>query len=297
MKIIFASNGDIGTELLKGLFVSNHEIVVVYTNEPIESGRKTIENPVYSFAKEKNIPIKSPKTFKNNDVRENFLEIKHDIVIVASYGFLLPEWFLNAGKFCAINLHPSSLPKYRGAAPVQRAIEHGEKSLNLCVIFMTKELDAGDILAKISIEIGESENAGDIFKKIDKHSSILILKALDLLEKNEIKSQKQEGDIVYAKKIDKSELFLDLQNLDVISAFNKIRAFSENGNCYILYKEERIKILTCDIKKVDVKPGLIGEIDEKFNIYLYGGILVPKIVQRQGKNAVKIEDFLRGWRP
>lgn len=291
------SNGDIGTGVINALLSSKHEIVAVYTNQPIEIKKnKIVENDVYKIAKNANLNIKSPKTFKNEDVKAEFLSIEHDIVVVASYGFMLPDYVLTSGKYTAINLHPSSLPKYRGAAPVQRAIENNENCIDVCGIFMTNKLDSGDIIYSAKLYIVESETAGDIFYKINSGiGGIVVLKSLDLIETNTLNPIKQnEKDSTYAKKIEKSELLINPDD-DVFTIYNKIRAFTENGYSYIEVAGEKIKILSASYKIVKHSEK-IGFIDNDFNIYCNNGFISPKILQKQGKNQVNIKDFLNGWR-
>jgi len=293
MKIIFASNGSIGLEPLKAV-AEVHEIVAVYTSEPFQNGKKTVENEIHEFARLNNIQIKTPATFKNTDVRDEFLGIEHDIVVVASYGFLLPDWFLESGKFRAINIHPSSLPRYRGAAPIQRAIENGDKNLDICIIEMTKELDAGRILASENIDILGEETAVEIFEKVNRKSPALLLKSLSLIESGGVDYKDQSGEPSYAKKIDKSELLLNFdKNVEVLA--NQIRAFNANGSCYFAYQGQRIKIHKSDFEFL-AHNFENGQIDDKFNIYCDSGYLKPQILQKEGKGRVKIDEFLNGLR-
>lgn len=293
MKIIFASNGSIGLAPLAEIS-KFHEIVAVYTSAPYQKGKKMIENKIHEFARMNNISIKKPSTFKNSDVKDEFLAIEHDIVIVASYGFLLPNWFLESGKFRAINIHPSSLPKYRGAAPIQRAIQNGDNNLDICIIEMTKDLDAGRVIVMDKIDILQEEAAVEIFEKVNQKSPELLMQSLALIESGTAIYQDQTGEPSYAKKIDKSELLLEF-NKDVEILANKIRAFNANGSCYFVHNDQRVKIHKSDfeIAEHDFNNGYI---DDKFNIYCQGGFLKPTILQKEGKAAVRIKEFLNGLR-
>ncbi|QED23098.1 methionyl-tRNA formyltransferase [Candidatus Deianiraea vastatrix] len=296
MKIVFASTGEIGSQILRGLVASCHEVVAVYTSPPKEAGRgqKFVYNPVWHVANEFKIPVYTPQNFKTEDVKDEFLKIEHDIAVVFSYGFLLPDWFI-FGKFQAINLHPSALPLYRGAAPVERCIENGDKYTEICTILMTKALDAGDIIEKMPINIDENWTSDDIFDQVKTHGAGIILKSLDKVKDANFATKPQESGHTYAKKIDKSELLLNLSD-SCIRNFNKIRAFTTHGYCYIVHSGERIKIISAKMEKCDVKSDKIATIGQNFELYCNDGVILPQIVQRQGKNQVKIDDFLRGWR-
>jgi len=297
MKIIFMSSGGIGVSVLNALLQSSHEVVAVYTNSAKNLGRgqQLTFSEIHNIAKDRNIKVCMPNSFKNEDVKSEFTQIEHDIVVVVSYGFILPN-FVIYGKYQAINLHPSNLPKWRGAAPIERCIENGDTYTEICTMFMTPELDAGNIIERFQIKIESKTTACDIYKIVYEKGGKMIISALDKIQKGECDAVLQNGDVLYAKKIQKSELELNLHEIDANMAYNKIRAFSNYGYSYIIYNNERIKIIAAEMENKNILQKDIGKIDENFNLYLKNGIIKPIIVQRQGKNQIKIEDFLRGWK-
>lgn len=294
LKIVFMSGDSFGVETLNELIKSDHKVVAVYTNPPVKSGRgnKIQKTEIHKISEDFGIKVITPNTFKDEGTRTEFLSIEHDIVVVVSYRFLLPEYVLR-GKFQAINLHPSSLPRWRGAAPIERCIEAGDESSEICIMFMDKKLDAGNVIKRYKFQIDEKMNSKDVYEYCSKRGAKMIIETLGQIENENLSEEVQsEEGLTYAKKIEKSELLLDL-NSDVLTLQNKIRAFISYGGCYLICNGERIKILqSC----YEICNSEIGKIDEKFNINCKNGILKPLLIQREGRDVVKIDDFLRGWK-
>lgn len=298
MKIIFMSSGGIGVEVFQRLLQSEHQIIAVYTNPPKPSDRgKLLKNTViHEIAIENNINVITPTSFKNDEIKKQFLQFNADLSIIVSYGKILPDYVINH-NYGAINLHPSKLPRWRGAAPVERAIEAGDNKFDICTMFLTKELDSGDIIERKSFKIDNNMNSDDLYKIIDNDGGEMILNAVTSIENNTVKRETQNSSgITYANKIEKHELEILPKIEDVVKIYNKIRAFVSYGGCYIMINNEKIKILSAEIEYTSVDTDKIGTVDSNFRIFCKNGIVLPKMVQRSGKKPVYIEDFLRGWR-
>ncbi len=292
------SSGGIGIPVLRAILGSAHKIIAVYTGAAKKSGRgmSLAENEISSIAKQHNLPVFTPISFKNDDTKLQFLNLNADLCVVVSYGLLLPDFVVN-NNLGAINLHPSALPRWRGAAPIERALEAGDLHSEICTMFLELGLDTGDVIERFSFNIPGDFTAEDVYNFVNFQGGDMILRAINAIENGTISREMQSNiGVTYAKKIDKSELEIDLESELVEKIFNKIRAFALCGGCFVEIQGERIKILRADIQKMAVNTEDIGRIDENFRMFCKDGIILPKVVQKSGKSAVNIEDFLRGWR-
>lgn len=301
MKIVFMGTSEFAVPTLeKLLFSTNHEILAVYTKEPSVSGRgnKLQISPIHDFANKNNLKIFTPKTLRETLIKKEFHDLNPDIAIVISYGLILPVEFLNIPKFGCFNVHPSKLPLYRGSAPLQRSIMNGEKESAVCVIKMDLGVDSGDIVNQEDFMIFDNENYQDISQKTAEIGASLINKTLNQIADKSIKFRKQNEKLAtFAKKIEKNECLIDWNN-SCEEIFNKIRGLNGNLDAHFIYNNEKIKILECAFfkdKNIDKK--LIGTIfDKDFSIVCGDGIIKPLKLQKQGKNPLKIHEFLNGFK-
>ena len=285
----------VASEYLQILLENNLNIIGVYTQPPRPKGRgMNIQNsPVHNEALKKKIPVFHPENFKDNENIELFRELNPDLVIVMAYGILLPNKILNLPTFGCINIHVSLLPRWRGAAPVEYFLLNGEKETGVTIFKLVDKLDAGPIISQVSILVDESLNKNELFKKLNNIGKELIIKILPNYFDNKIILKDQnEQEATYAAKINSKMTQINF-NENVKNVFNKIRAFSPKPGAWFLFNNERIKIISC--KKTIEKSIPSKIINEHFHIGCNDGIIVPIVIQREGKKPMEIKEFLRGF--
>lgn len=295
MKIVFMGTPDFSVPVLKAL-IEQHEVVAVYTRAPKESGRgkKINKTPVHLLAEEAGIPVHTPRTLKNDEELAILKSFRADIAIVAAYGLLLPQTVLDAFPKGCINVHASLLPRWRGAAPIQRAIEAGDAQSGISIMKMALTLDAGDVLSTAVVPITDGMTGGDLHDELSNVGAALLLQTLSRLDG--ITPIKQDETLVtYAEKLDKAECLLDF-SMDAKALINKIRAFSPYPATYFTYHGERFKIYQASIIDGVGAPGEI--LDGHSNLVIAvandKALKVQKI-QREGKRPMNIGDLLRGF--
>ena len=295
MKIVFMGTPDFSVPVLEKL-IDEHEVVAVYTRAPKESGRgkRINKTPVHVLAEAKGIEVRTPRTLRNSEEQDILRSYNADVAIVAAYGLLLPQEVLDMFPKGCINVHASLLPRWRGAAPIQRAIEYGDKESGISIMQMALELDAGDVLSKESGEISSSMTGGELHDKLSLVGANLLLDTLRKIE--DITPVKQDESLVtYASKLDKSECLI---NFDVESEelHNKIRAFNPYPAMYFIYNGERFKIFEIEIVEDSGKAGEI--LEGNCNLIIATKDKAVKVVkiQREGKQAMKIDELLRGFK-
>lgn len=294
MKIIFMGTPDFAVPALRRL-MSEHEVVAVYTREPKPSGRGNKLNftPIHLLAQECGIPVHTPKSLRAPEEQRIFAEYKADVAVIAAYGLILPLPILEACPLGCLNIHASLLPRWRGAAPIQRAVEAGDEKSGVTIMQMAEGLDTGDMLLKGEVEITPQTTGGEL------HDALAVLGA-DLIGQvlqnpSAYKPQKQDDALAcYAQKLDKSECKLDLlQDIDVI--YNKVRAFSPYPAVYFEHKGERFKVLEAEKSATVLPAGEIRQHGETLLLGCYGGSLLVKQIQRQGKRPMEVAELLRGY--
>ena len=285
----------VASEYLQILLGNNLNVVGVYTQPPRPKGRgMNVQNsPVHNEALKQKIPVFYPENFKDNENIKLFKELNPDLVIVMAYGNLLPNNILNLPTFGCINIHVSLLPRWRGAAPVEYALLNGEKQTGVTIFKLVDKLDAGPIISQVSILVDESLNKNELFKKLNNIGKESIIKILPNYFDNKIILKDQnEQDATYASKINPKMTQINF-NENVKNVFNKIRAFSPKPGAWFLFNNERIKIISC--KKTIEKSIPSKIINEHFHIGCNDGIIVPIVIQREGKKPMEINEFLRGF--
>ena len=262
-------------------------------------GKKLSNNIVYDYAVQNDISLKSiftPNSLKkNNEIIDILKQQNLDFIIVVAYGKIIPDEIIKLPKFNILNLHPSALPKYRGAAPIERAIENGEKEIDICIMKIDNGLDTGDIAVREKYVLDINKGANEIVPEVAMIGGRLMVKTIKMCVDNEVFFVKQEDDCVsYAKKIDKEELFIDLEDnsLDAEKVFNKIRAFNNSGCCYYVHNSQRVKIISCELMKTK---NLICGFERKTGFLLFkNGTIKPIFVQKEGKKPMTLKDYLNG---
>ena len=249
------------------LLAAQYNILAVYSQPPRPNGRgmKTIESPIQSIAKKLNLKTMTPHTLKSDDVFEEYKKLKPDVVVVVAYGLILPERYLKIPKFGCVNGHASNLPRWRGAAPIQRAIEAGDTTSGSCIMIMEKGMDTGPILLSKKINIENNDTSKSLHDKLSDLTAQLLEEALYKYTKGILLPQKQEIEgIKYAHKIKKIESEIDW-NLTAVEISNKVRAFFPFPGTFTNGPNGLIKIITTQSNNDvhDQPPGTILNIGKK----------------------------------
>ena len=295
MKIVFMGTPDFSVPVLEKL-IEKHDVVAVYTRAPKESGRgkRINKTPVHLLAESKGIEVRTPRTLRNAEEQDILRQYNADIAIVAAYGLLLPQEVLDMFPKGCVNVHASLLPRWRGAAPIQRVIEFGDKESGISIMQMALELDAGDVLSKESVEILPSMTGGELHDRLSDVGANLLIQTLDNLD-NIVPEPQDESLVTYASKLDKAECLI---NFDVNSQdlYNKIRAFNPYPAMYFIYNGERFKIFEIEIVEEKGTPGEILEGKNNLVVATKDKAIIVHKIQREGKQAMRIEELLRGFK-
>ena len=281
------------------LLANNHNILCAFSQPARPNGRgmKIKDSPVEKAAKDLNIQTLTPSSLKNDDVFSNFKELNPDIVVVVAYGLILPEKYLKIPKFGCINGHASLLPRWRGAAPIQRAIEAGDKKTGSCIMLMEKGMDTGPVILSRSIDICQSDNAQRIHDKLSNITAEILIDAIKGYTIGNIEPvpQKKIG-IKYANKIEKTEAEIDWEEGSK-EIYNKIRAFDPFPGTFTFLHNNLIKIVSSRLgnNTHESEPGTIIEVGKKI-IVACGKKTTLEIVslQKPGKKIISTIEFLNG---
>ena len=294
MKLVFMGTPNFSVPALKALAQSNHQICAVYSQPPRPAGRgkKLRLSDVHKEALDLGLTVHNPTSFKSDKDRTIFRKLKADIAIVVAYGLILPNQILSAPKFGCLNIHASLLPRWRGAAPIQRAIMEGDDETGVCIMKMEEGLDTGPILSSRKIQIKENDNAKILSERLSLVGSKLIVEVLDALSEFKAYSQSAAG-VTYARKIEKSETKIDW-SLPAKTINRKIRALSPFPGAWTEINGERIKLLASKVINKENEPGMI--LDTGFSIACGQKAVEITEAQRPGKSAQKSDVFLRGFR-
>lgn len=309
IKVAFFGSSDFSIPTLRTLIkTADIEVVAIITSPAVRKnrGKKIENNVVYDFAVNNGIDVDSvftPNRLKKNQEIVDILRQKNtDFIVVVSYGKIIPKSIIEVPRYEIINLHPSALPRFRGAAPIERAIESGDEETEICIMKVDEGLDTGDVLMRKKYIFGSQRHASEIIPEVAEIGAGLIIEAINGVKSNTLHFEKQSEDgIVYASKIEKTELFIDVtdNSQDARKIFNKIRAFNNNGCCYFMLNGQRVKIISALFKKInnDIKNDVRCCFDLKTGeIVFKNGIIKPIILQKEGKRPVELKAFLNGLR-
>ena len=294
LRIIFMGTPDFAVPILNSIINSQHHLLAIYTQNPKKSdrGQKINISPVHYFAKEKKIDVRSPKDL-NLEEKIFIQKLNPDIIVVAAYGKIIPPEFLKIKNTKFINIHASLLPKWRGAAPIQRSLMEMDEETGISIMKIIPKLDAGPFMLQEKIKIEKNDNYNTLSAKLANLGSRLIIKSLDLIEKRNFKLIDQdESRATYAKKIDKKETKIEW-NISAKNLIAKINGLSPYPGAWFNHKNSRIKILKAF--EVD-QTGEIGEIlDDNLTIACKEKAIQVLNVQKEGKKILKTKEFLSGY--
>ena len=296
LKLIFMGTPEFAVPILKSLKESEHQILSVYTQPPNKRNRGQQINisPVHQFSNKFKIDVRSPNLLNKEEEINFFKKLKPDVVVVVAYGKIIPPQLLSLKNIKFLNIHPSLLPKWRGAAPIQRAIMEGDDETGISIMQIISELDAGPYMLQEKIKIDKKDNYISLSKKLCNLGTKLILKSLKLIEQNNYKFVEQsKNNISYAKKINKKESEIDW-SLPANNIIAKINGLNPFPGVWFLHKGTRFKIV--EAIEVD-QSGQIGEVlDNNLTVACKQKAIRVLLIQREGKKILKTKDFLAGYK-
>jgi len=303
--VIFMGTPDFAVPSLEKIHKEYH-LLSVYTQPPKKSGRglRTKLNPIHEISNDYNLPVKTPQNFKSFDIIKEIKNLRPDFIIVVAYGIILPKTVLDIPNFFCLNGHASDLPRWRGAAPIQRAIEAGDKTTAACAMIMEETLDTGPVIAKKKINILNKDNASSLHDKLSKLTANVLIESMDKIIQNKYKPIKQKiTGITYANKITSNDTLINWsQNNEEI--LRKLRSLSNWPGGWTYHNHNRIRIheakkIEFSVGKENIKPGeFIGYSGNGSPIIQCGSNSFLEItqIQKEGKKKMNSQDFLRGYK-
>ena len=301
MNIVFMGTPEFALPTLEKIHNSSHSILSVITqpDRPKGRGQKQVDSPIKKFALENNLPVLQPATVNTKEFIASLLENRPDYIIVVAFGQILSETLLKVPKQFCINLHSSLLPKYRGAAPINRAILNGETRSGVTTMIMDKGMDTGDILLVDETPIEQNDDAQCLHDKLSEQGGKLVLETLSRLQKNDLLPTPQNSDLAsYAPKLKKEESLIDWK-IDAESIFNKIRGLSPWPGTHTLYNGKRLAILKGEIVlgESSDRPGHVERItDTGIEVGTGKNRLKITELKLEGKKAMPVKSFLSGYK-
>ena len=283
---------DFAVPALVALASSGHEVIAAYTQPPRPGGRRGKQltpTPVQYEAEARGIEVHHPASLKGADEQAAFAALNADLAVVAAYGLILPQAILDAPRLGCLNIHASLLPRWRGAAPIQRAILAGDEETGVTIMQMEAGLDTGPMLHSETTAIA-AKNAGELTEELADMGGRLIVQVLSDPSAYPPVAQPQDG-VTYAKKIDKAEALLDFSH-EATQVARQVRALSPVPGAYFEYEDVRHKVLVADVVEGGGWPGQV--LDDRLTIACGKGAIRPTRIQRAGKPAMDTGDLLRG---
>lgn len=290
MKIIFMGTPDFSVPVLQAL-AARHQVLAVYTQPPRPAGRGKADrpSPVHLKAKELGLPVRHPARLKDPDDQAEFVALGADVAVVVAYGLILPQAVLDAPRLGCLNIHASLLPRWRGAAPIHRAIMAGDATTGICIMQMEAGLDTGPVLLRSETAIGPQETTAELHDRLSAMGADLIVQALDHLP--DLPPQPQPGlGVTSAAKIDKAEARVNFhQPAQVVD--RQVRGLSPFPGAWVMVGAERVKLLRT---RVVAGTGAPGQVLHGFTIACADGAVEVLEAQREGKRPMAAADVLKG---
>ena len=296
LNVVFMGTPDFSVPTLDLLIKKKFNIKNVYTQPPKKSkrGQKINPSPIEEFSRKKNLNLRSPKSLNNNEELKFFKNLSPDLVVVVAYGQIIPKNFLEIPKFGFINIHASLLPKWRGAAPIQRAIMNQDKKIGVSIMKVEEKLDTGPVLTSKEMELNKNSTYGEIEKKLSIIGASLLVETLKKLSIKKIEFIKQDDNkVTYAKKISKDETRINW-NLEADKIIAHIHGLSPSPGAWFEYKGDRYKVFKATKSSLSGKPGTV--LDENLNVACKSNSIQILELQKQGKNKQTVKEFLLGYK-
>lgn len=300
LDVVFMGTPDFSVPTLAAVLAAGHRVKAVYTQPPRPAGRRGLAptpSPVHRLALERGLDVRTPQSLKSAEEQAQFRDLNADVAVVIAYGLLLPKPILEAPRLGCINVHASLLPRWRGAAPIHRAIMAGDVETGVMTMQMEEGLDTGPVLMTARTPIGEGETTGELHDRLSEMGARLLVETLAALETGQVLPVAQaEAGTTYARKIDKAEARIDFarparevrSHIHGLSPFPGAWLEIDGGS-----KPERIKVLKAELAPGRGPPGRV--LDDRFAIACQEGAVRPLVLQRAGRQAATIEEFCRGF--
>ena len=297
LKIVFAGTPEFAALHLQALLDSEHEVVAVYSqpDRPAGRGKKLQASAVKQLATAHNIAVLQPETLKTSEAQQQLTSLAADVIVVVAYGLILPTKVLNTPKYGCINVHGSLLPKWRGAAPIQRSIWAGDDETGVTIMQMDEGLDTGPMLLKKSLPIASSDTSASLYHKLAQIGPIGLLETLNNIDTltPEVQDNQQA---THAKKLSKQEAKIDWQ-MDAAQIERNTRAFNPWPMAFFAIRENNIKVLAAEViqQATTPQPGKIIQADKNGILVSTGrNALLLKTLQLPGKKPMDVQDILNG---
>ena len=294
MRIVFMGTPDFAVPVLAALAAAGHEITAVYCQPPRRAGRgkALTPTPVHAAAEAMGLSVRTPATLRDGAAQAEFAQVNADVAVVAAYGLILPGPVLAAPRLGCINVHASLLPRWRGAAPIQRAILAGDAETGVCIMQMEAGLDTGPVRLRVATPIGH-KTAGEMTAELSTMGAEAMVRVLADPDAHPPQPQPERG-VTYAAKLDKAEARIDWNEpADAIE--RRIRAFNPPG-AWFEFAGERIRILAADaVASVTDAPGIVEIENDTLRIAAGEGAIMPRTMQRAGRGAMTTAELLRGF--
>lgn len=298
MKILFMGTPEFAAKILESLYESENQIVGVVTapDKPKGRGMVLVPSDVKKYAQEKELPVYQPKTLKDGAFLAELKDLDPDVIIVVAYGKILPAYVLEYPKYGCINVHASVLPKYRGAAPIQRAIMDGEVETGVSIMKMDEGLDTGDVYLVKKVKIEENDNFESVHDKLIAAGIEGLLEALPAIENGTLEAVRQAGETCYAEKIEKADCVIDFSDA-AKNVHNKIRGLSPVPLAFTKTPDGKIlKIVGAFLtdKNAVGKCGEVVSLDGAIFVKCSDGVIAINTVVPEGKGKMSARDFING---
>jgi methionyl-tRNA formyltransferase len=291
VRIIFMGTPDFAVPALRALAEAGHEVVCAYTQPPRPAGRgkKLMASPVQVAAGALGVPVRSPKSLRGEAEQAAFAALNADVAVVAAYGLILPQPVLDAPKHGCLNIHASLLPRWRGAAPIHRAVMAGDAETGVTIMQMEAGLDTGPMLHKVTVPVGR-KTTGELFGELGSAGAAAMVAVLANLAAFPPEMQ-DDAAAIYAPKIDKAEAKIDW-SADAAEIERLVRGLAPFPGAWFELGEERVKLLLAEVVEGAGAPSTV--LDEDFTIACGSGAIRPLKLQRAGKPVLERAEFLRG---
>lgn len=293
MRIIFMGTPDFSVPVLEALVDAGHDVVAVYSQPPRPAGRgkKDRPSPVQSKAEALGLTVCYPVSVRTDEALAEFQALNADIAVVVAYGLILPQSILDAPKRGCLNIHASLLPRWRGAAPIHRAIMAGDGETGVCIMQMEAGLDTGPVLSRHTVSIGESKTTQQLHDRLSDIGATAIVDALAQLDQLDAQPQPDDG-VTYAAKIEKSEAAIDWSK-PAIEVDRLVRGLSPFPGAWFEMNGTRVKVLGSTLVEHSGTAGCV--LDDELTVACGEGAIRLTKLQRAGKSAQDAEQFLNGW--
>ena len=295
MRLAFMGTPDFATPTLNALIAAGHDVVAVYSQPPARAGRGKQErkSPVHLRAEAAGIEVRTPLSMRDSDAIADFNALNLDVCVVVAYGQILPQAILDAPKYGCVNVHASLLPRWRGAAPIHRALMAGDSETGVGIMVMEAGLDTGPVLAEAKIAINDSDTTLDLHDKLAKMGADLISPTIEAFIAGDITPKTQASDgVTYAKKIDKAEARINWTG-SATEVDRLVRGLNPFPGAWTMINDERVKILAGQIGDISGDAGTA--MDDMLTFACDKGSYQIERAQRAGKGAMDREQFLNGY--